>query len=233
MPRPQAQEATEFAGMAEHDLIAAALAGRRGAFAMIIQRHNQPLFRVARAILSDDAEAEDVVQETHVRAFAALHTFRGEARLLTWLTRIAVNEARARLRRRRRQGLPLDQVERAQVRGAEVVGFPGGQPMQNPETEAARAQIRLLLERAVDDLDEPFRLVFILREVEGCSVEETALLLDLLPETVRTRLHRARKQLRSRLHETLQSSMRGTFPFLGRRCADITERVLDRIGLTG
>lgn len=219
----------DFTRLSEAELIAEALAGRRGAFSTIMQRHNQPLFRVARGILADDAEAEDLVQETYVRAFAALDTFRGEASLLTWLTRIAINEARERLRRRKRQTLPLDQVDLAQAKGAEVVGFPGGQPMENPETAAARSQIRFLLERAVDDLDEPFRLVFILREVQGCSVEETAALLELRPETVKSRLHRARKQLRAALHERLESSMRGTFPFLGRRCARITETVLDRV----
>lgn len=219
----------DFTRLSEADLIAGALAGRRGAFSAIMQQNNQPLFRIARGIMADDTEAEDVVQETYVRAFAALDTFRGEASLLTWLTRIAINEARERLRRRKRQTLPLDQVDLAQARGAEVVGFPGGQPMENPETEAARSQIRLLLERAVDDLDEPFRLVFILREVQGCSVEETAALLELRPETVKTRLHRARQQLRAALHETLESSMRGTFPFLGRRCTRITETVLDRV----
>lgn len=219
----------DFAGLGEQELITLAIGGHRGAYQAIMQRHNQPLFRVARGILGDEAEAEDVVQETYVRAFAALADFRGEARLLTWLTRIAINEAQGRLRARVRQTLPLDQVDLAQAKGAEVVGFPGGQPMENPETQAARAQIRLLLERAVDGLSAPFRLVFILRDVEGCSIEETAALLDLRPETVKTRLHRARKELRTTLHETLESSIRGTFPFLGRRCERITETVLDRL----
>lgn len=221
--------ALDFASLSEPELIAHAISGLRGAFSTIMQRHNQPLFRVARGIVTDDAEAEDVVQETYVRAFAALGTFRGEASLLTWLTRIAINEARERLRRRKRQTVPLDQVDLAQASGAYIVTFPGGQPISNPETEAARAQIRLLLERAVDGLSEPFRLVFILRDVQGYSVEETATLLDIRPETVKTRLHRARKQLRTTLHETLETSMRGTFPFLGRRCERITETVLHRL----
>jgi len=221
--------ALDFASLSEPELIAHAISGLRGAFRTIMQRHNQPLFRVARGIVTDDAEAEDVVQETYVRAFAALGTFRGEASLLTWLTRIAINEARERLRRRKRQTVPLDQVDLAQANGAYVVTFPGGQPICNPEAEAARAQIRLLLERAVDGLGEPFRLVFILRDVQGYSVEETATLLDIRPETVKTRLHRARKQLRTALHETLETSMRGTFPFLGRRCKRITEIVLQKL----
>lgn len=221
--------ALDFAGMSEPALIGHAINGQRGAFRTIMQRHNQPLFRVARGIVTDDAEAEDVVQETYVKAFAALGVFRGEASLLTWLTRIAINEARARLRQSKRKTVPLDQVDLAQAKGGYIVTFPGGQPMENPETLAARAEIRLLLERAVDGLAEPFRLVFILRDVQGCSIEETAALLDVRPETVKTRLHRARKQLRAALHETLETSMRGTFPFLGRRCERITDTVLQRI----
>lgn len=222
--------ALDIAGMDEPTLIGHAIDGQRGAFGMIMQRHNQPLFRVARGIVTDDAEAEDVVQETYVKAFAALGDFRGEANLLTWLTRIAINEARARLRRRRRQTVPLDQVDLAQARSGYIVTFPGGQPMENPETLAAHAEIRLLLERAVDGLAEPFRLVFILRDVQGFSIEETAALLDIRPETVKTRLHRARKLLRAALRETLESSLRGTFPFLGQRCERITETVLLRMG---
>ena len=219
----------DYAAMAEGDLVALARRGVRDAFGAIMQRHNQPLFRVARGILPDDAEAEDVVQETYLRAFAAFGSFRGDASLLTWLTRVAINEARGRLRRRRRLMVDLDQVEEAQAKGAFVVAFPGGQPMENPEVEAARAQIRLLLEQAIDALPEPFRLVFILREIQEYSVEETAGLLRLRPETVKTRLHRARQRLRAMLDETLSSSMRGTFPFLGRRCQRITERVLMRL----
>lgn len=229
MERRLQDNALDFAGMSEPALIGHAINGQRGAFGTIMQRHNQPLFRIARGIVTDDAEAEDVVQETYVKAFAALGDFRGEASLLTWLTRIAINEARGRLRRRKRAAVPLDQVEAAQAKGAYIVAFPGGQPMENPEAEAARAEIRLLLERAVDALAEPFRLVFILRDVQGYSIEETAAMLDLRPETVRTRLFRARRLLRTELDETLASSMRGTFPFLGRRCARITERVLIRL----
>jgi RNA polymerase sigma-70 factor (ECF subfamily) len=104
--------------------------------------------------------------------------------------------------------------------------------MENPEAEAARAQIRLLIEQAVDTLPEAFRLVFILREVQDCSIEETAELLDIRPETVKTRLHRARRLLRSALEATLASAMRDTFPFLGRRCERVTETVLDRLSDT-
>ncbi|WP_297515185.1 RNA polymerase sigma factor [uncultured Caulobacter sp.] len=218
--------------MSEAELVSHVRRGVRDAFRVIMQRYNQPLFRVARGIVSDDAEAEDVVQESYFRAFAAFHTFRSESSLLTWLTRITINEARGRLRRRRRQMVDLDEVETAQATGALVVAFPGGRPMDNPEADAARAQIRLLIEQAVDSLAEPFRLVFILRDVQDCSIEETAERLGIRPETVKTRLHRARLQLRAALEETLASSIRDTFPFLGRRCERITETVLGRLSKT-
>ena len=222
--RPFACEA-----MSEAELVAGARRRERGAFRVIMQRHNQGLFRVARSIVADEAEAEDILQESYVRAFAALDGFRGASSLLTWLTRIVINEARGRLRRRRRATVELDQVETAQAAGAAVVAFPGGQAMDDPEAAIARAQIRLLIERAIDALPEPFRLVFILREVQECSVEETAELTGIRPETVKTRLHRARRLLRLALNETLASTMHETFPFLGRRCERITAAVLDRL----
>ena len=221
--------AIDYEAMTEVELVAHMRLGFRAAFRTIMQRYNQRLFRVARGIVSDDAEAEDIVQETYVRAFAAFATFRGDASLLTWLTRIAINEARGRLRRRRRQTVGIDQVDIAQVTGALVVSFPGGQPMTNPEAEAARTEIRHLIEQAIDTLPEAFRLVFILRDVQDCSIEETADLLNIRPETVKTRLHRARHRMRDALEDTLASAMQDTFPFLGTRCERITETVLGRL----
>lgn len=209
-------------------LATASQGGDREAFRLLMQRHNQQLFRVARSIVRDESEAEDVLQESYLRAYSALATFRGESTLLTWLTRIVINEARGRLRRRR-LSTTLDEIDTAQASGALVVAFPGGQAVANPEAEAARVEIRSLIERAVDTLPEAFRLVFILRDVQECSVEETAELLGLRPQTVKTRLHRARRQLREKLHETLASAMRDTFPFLGKRCEQIIARVLSRL----
>jgi len=206
-------------------LAARALAGDREAFRAIMQGCNQRLFRVARAIVGDDAEAEDVVQEAYVRAFAHLSSFRAEASLASWLTRIAINEARGRLRRRRRL-VELDAVERAQSQGAEIIMFPN---RPTPEADAARLQIRRLIEEAVDELPEAFRLVFLLREVEECSTEETAVQLGLKPETVKTRLHRARRLMRQALDQKLAASLADAFPFLGPRCARITETVLERL----
>lgn len=229
MQERRSESSLPFEAMSEAELVAQARRGERGAFRGIMQRHNQRLFRVARGIVAEDAEAEDIIQESYVRAFTALDAFRGESSLLTWLTRIVINEARGRLRRRRRATVDLDQVETAQAAGARVVAFPGGQAMEDPETVVARVQIRLLIERAIDDLPEPFRLIFILREVQDCTVEETADLTGIRPQTVKTRLHRARRLLRVALNDTLASTMHETFPFLGRRCERITVAVLDRL----
>lgn len=227
MPKAE-RRAADFDGMAEVTLLRHARRGEREAFRVIVQRHNQRLFRVARGIVADDAEAEDVLQESYVRAFAAIGSFRGESSLLTWLTRITINEGRGRLRRRRIQ-VDLDQIDAARAAGALVLAFPGGHTMEDPEAKAAQAETRLLIERAVDTLPEPFRLVFIMRDVQELSIEETADILDIRPETVKTRLHRARRMLRAALDDTLASAMRGAFPFLGRRCDRITEAVLARL----
>lgn len=206
----------------EIDLVRRAQRGERDAFRAIIQHANQRLYRVARSVVRDDAEAEDVVQETYARAFAAIGSFRGDAGILTWLTRITLNEARGRLRQRRRL-IGLSDLHG----GAEVVAFPT--PIDTPETDAARAEIRRLIERAIDELPEAFRTVFIMRDVQECNIEETALSLELKPDTVKTRLHRARRLLRRALAEKLAPAVTDAFPFLGERCKRITERVLERL----
>ena len=221
--------AVETLGDAE--LAALARQGDGAAFRAIMQRHNRRLYRVARAVLHDDGEAEDVVQETYVRAYAALGDFRGDSSLATWLTRIALNEALGRLRRRR----PTVDIETfASARPeARVIPFPLMSPDMDPEQAAARQDVRRLLERAIDALPEPFRIVFVLRDVEELSIEETAAQLGLRPETVKTRLHRARRQLREALDAELASALTEAFPFAGARCARITDAVLKRIGLPG
>ena len=216
--------------MADADLVPLLQRGDRGAFATVIQRHNQRLYRVARSVVRDDSEAEDIVQETYVRAFAAIGTFRGEAGLATWLTRIALNEALDRARRLR------PQVELAVVDAAEnrmegsMTSFrsPTG---ADPEQAAAQAEIRRLVESAVDELPAPFRSVFVMRDIEEMSIEETAAYLDLKPETVKTRLHRARRLLRDRLEDRLSAALSDSFPFRGPRCAGMTKAVLARLGL--
>jgi RNA polymerase sigma-70 factor (ECF subfamily) len=211
------------------ELAARAEQGDGGAFRLIVQRNNRRLFRLARSVVRDDSEAEDVVQETYARAAANLARFRGDARLSTWLARIALNEALGRLRRRR-PTVGVDAIDDTRERRGDVLMFPGVTATPDPETAAARAEVRRLLERAVDGLPDRFRLVFIMRDVEGMSVEETAEHLDLRPETVKTRLFRARQQLRRSLDATLASALTGAFPFDGERCGRFTERVLARLG---
>lgn len=218
----------DYAGMEEADLIARARSGERGAFRAIMQGGNQRLFRIARAVVDDDAEAEDVVQESYVRAFSNLAAFRGEASIYTWLTRIVLNEANGRLRRQRTQ-VGLEEVETIQNLGAHVLMFPSGAPASDPEADVARLEVRRILERAIDDLPNDFRLVFVMRDVEECSIAETAAALGIREETVKTRLHRARRQLRAALSERLASSVSEAFLFLGDRCERITEGALARL----
>ncbi|HEX4862408.1 MAG TPA: RNA polymerase sigma factor [Rhizomicrobium sp.] len=219
------QVALDYASMPEQALLEAARSGDRDAFRAIMQRFNQRLFRVARAVAGSDDEAEDVLQEAYLRAFSAIGDFRGDAGVGTWLTAIVLNEARGRLRRRR----PTTDLSVMEDFGVRVIPFPGLAETPDPEAETARAQMRRFLEQAIDALQEDFRLVFVLRDIEGCSVEETAAQLGLNPQTVRTRLFRARKSLREDLLAKLSGSIEGVFPFLGARCAAITERVMQRL----
>jgi RNA polymerase sigma-70 factor, ECF subfamily len=223
--------ATRLDGLDDRALVALARNRDAAAVRLIMQRHNRRLFRVARGVLHDEAEAEDVVQETYVRAFTHLDGFRGEAQLSTWLTRIALNEALGRLRRRRIT-VGLKDIDAINDQGeARVIYLPSARQDSDPEAAAARAQVRRLLERAVDELPDSFRMVFVLRDIEEMSTEETASHLGLRPETVKTRLHRARRLLRQSLDRTLSSAVSDTFPCAGVRCARITEAVLERLGL--
>ena len=199
------------------------------AFRLIMQRHNRRLYRVARGILGDDSEAEDIVQETYLRAFTHLDTFRGAARLSTWLTRIAVNEALGRLRQRRPL-FDLNVLDTMDDQGeAEVIFLPSAARDGGPEAAAARAQARRLLEEAIDRLPDAFRMVFMMREVEQMSVDETAFQLGLLAETVRTRLYRARRLLRQTLTRSFTTTLADAFPFDGARCERMTRTVLARL----
>ena len=219
------QAALDYAKMTEAALLRQARQGDRDAFRAIMQRCNQRLFRVARAVMRNDDEAEDVLQESYLRAFAGIGLFRGESGLMTWLTAITLNEARGRLRRRR----PTMDLEVMDEIGLRVIPFPGRAEAPNPEAEAVRSEVRRLLEQEIDALPEDFRIVFMLRDVEGCTVEETAAQLELNPQTVRTRLFRARQLLRQELVLKLSSGMEGVFPFLGARCTRIADRVLERL----
>lgn len=215
----------DFDGLGDAALVDMARRGRREAFLQVIRRCNQRLFRIARGVVHDDAEAEDVVQAAYVDAFEHLDAFRGDASVLTWLTRIVLNEARGRLRARR-PTVDIEHIEAAQGEAGRVLAFPARFGTEDPASSAARREIRRLLEHAIDDLPEHFRLVFLMREVEECTVEETAACLGLRPETVKTRLHRARRQLRAALHDALAPALGDAFPFLGVRCDRIAATVI-------
>ncbi|BAB53764.1 RNA polymerase ECF-type sigma factor [Mesorhizobium japonicum MAFF 303099] len=205
-------------------LVRRALARDAGAFRTIIKTHNQRLYRLARGILRNDAEAEDVVQEAYVRAFANLAAFRGDASLATWLSRIVINEALGRLRKRRRTVAMPESPE------AQVIRFPLN-PSDDPERTMAQRQILALVERATDSLPDIYRMVFVARVIEGLSMEETADLLGVRPETVKTRLHRARALLRKALDDEIGPVLLDAFPFAGRRCGRLTRAVMGRLGL--
>ena len=214
----------------EAQLVEAARRREPGAIRQIIRHQNRRLYRIARSILQDDSEAEDVQQEADARAFTSLDGFRGDARFGTWLARIVMNEALGRLRKRR-PTLELSAVNESAGANAQVIRFPNANPELDPETIMARREIHRLLERAIDELPEDFRTVLVARLVEGMSVEETAELLGILPETVKTRLYRARRLLRREMEDHLGPALGSTFPFAGRRCDRLTDTVLRRLGL--
>ncbi|WP_127599180.1 RNA polymerase sigma factor [Nitratireductor alexandrii] len=222
---------TEPAPADDADLVARARSGSEEAVRLLVRKNNRLLFRLARGFVHDDAEAEDVVQETYVRAFSRLDGFRGEAAVSTWLSRIAINEAVGRLRKRRPMA-DLAELETgaAGPAGDNVVMFPIVPSAPDPETETAREQIRATLERAVDMLPPAFRTVFILRDVEGMSTEETAAHLSIRPETAKTRLHRARRLLKRAIEKELSASFADLFPFDGDRCAHMADKVIERLG---
>jgi len=216
-------------GAAEAELVARARARDEPAIRAIMQANNRRLYRLARGILRNDSEAEDVVQETYVRAFTQLDQFRGESSLSTWLSRIAINVSLGRLRRQRPvvewTSLPPGALE------AQIIQFPQSAPSEDPEKSMAQRQIRHVVEHAIDELPENFRIVFITRVIEGMTIEETADILGLRPETVKTRLHRARTMLRDNVEAKIGPVLLDAFPFAGQRCERLTEAVLRRLRL--
>ncbi|SDA66333.1 RNA polymerase sigma factor [Mesorhizobium qingshengii] len=220
---PAVSTAAPSAASGDMHLVRRALARENGAFRAIMKAHNQRLYRIARGVVRNDSEAEDIVQEAYVRAFASLGTFRGDSSLATWLSRIVINEALGRLRKRRRTvAMPEPQ--------AEIIQFPLN-PSDDPERTMAQRQILKLVEQATDSLPDVYRTVFVARVIEGLSIEETADLLGVRPETVKTRLHRARALVRKALDDQIGPVLLDAFPFAGRRCERLTSAVMRRLGL--
>ncbi len=218
---------TPPASLSDPELATRVASGDRDAIRHMLKRHNQTLFRTARAILRDDAEAEDAVQEAYMKAIAAIGDFRNDAKLSTWLVRIVVNEALGRLRRSKRAAevIPLAGDLPSYDEGPEAADDEGS----TPETLAVRGEMRRIMEARIDALPESFRAVFVLRGVEELTVEETAAALGIPDATVRTRFFRARSLLRDSLSRDLDIALGDAFHFAGERCDRITEAVMSRL----
>ena len=195
-----------------------------------MQTHNRRLYRIARSILRNNADAEDAGQEAYVSAFTNLASYRGEATLKSWLSRIVINKSLGRIRQKR-SSIDLATFEERQSE-AQIIQFPQSTPNDDPERTMAQRQIIQLVERATDNLPEAFRLVFVTRVIEGMSVEETSELLGTKPETVKTRLHRARQLVRDQLEKEIGPVLMDAFPFAGSRCERMTEAVMKRLGFS-
>src|SRR5579883_2077851 len=202
------------------------LAGDSVAFALLMRRYNRRLYRLARAIVANDAEAEDALQEAYLNAFRCLRQFRGESSLGTWLSRLVVNECLARMRRSERRQNVIPMI--SSPADHEIEAVPSDEA-GSPDAATDRAQMRAILERRIDALPEAFRAVFALRSIEELSVEETAECLGIPAETVRSRHFRAKSLLREALAREIDLAERSVWEFAGERCDRIVARVLCRI----
>lgn len=209
--------------LSDEQVVTRVLGGQTALFEVLMRRHNERIYRAARAILRDESEAEDVMQQAYVNAYTHLRQFDGRSKFSTWLTRIAVNEALARARRRGRY-TTIDEDESAVV---EMPGTLGGTP--DPERLAISHELGVLVESAIDRLPDGTREVFMLRQVEGMSTEEVANALDVSEAVVKTRLSRARGAIRRDLLEHAGLAASNTFRFLRPRCDRVVSAVLSRI----
>ena len=214
------------AGLSDTELVARILAGHCELFEIVMRRHNQQLYRAARAILRDEAEVEDVLQQAYLNVFAHLEQFEARSQLSTWLTRIVINEACAR-RRRSQRNAPSTPAAESLVPSSALDGVASGLP--SPEHQAYAGELQRVLEEAVDALPEPYRVVFMLRDVEGMSTSETGTVLELGAEAVKTRLHRARAMLRRAVAARVGAAAPGTFQFRVPRCDRVVHGVLRRL----
>src|SRR5215510_2593023 len=230
MPEPNATRVADSTVLGDAQLVQLALQRDGTAFRTIMQRHNRRLYRMARAVVADDSEAEDVVQEAYGRAFTNLDHFRCDSSLATWLSCIVLNDVFVRLLRHRAT-VDLGTIENQLPSQAQIIPFPTSQ--LDPERTMAQREIQRLVEHAIDDLPEAFRIVLVARTIEGMSVDETAELFGLRAETVKTRLHRARALLKDALRKHVDSALTDAFPFEGQRCERMTSAVLQRFGLPG
>jgi RNA polymerase sigma-70 factor (ECF subfamily) len=229
MQQPKPRTGSEPTAADDAALVARIVGGDRAAFEQLMRRHNTALFRTARAILRDDADAEDALQEAYLAAYRHLGEFRGDAQLATWLTRIVINQALGRLRARRRDNVVELLGDSAHETTPAMERAMDDEQVESAEAGAQRAQLRRLLERKIDELPLAFRTAFVLREVEEMTIEEAAQSLSIPPATVRTRVFRARALLRASLAEEMDVATHDVFAFAGARCDRIVAGVLQRL----
>lgn len=210
----------------DEEVVARVLGGEAALYELLMRRHNQRLYRVARAILRDNDEAEDVMQDTYVRAYQSLASFEGRAKFSTWLTRIAVHEAIARSRKRNR----FESLDSTDAAHGGVMDS-ATSSIRSPEHEAYDRELAHVLEKALLTLTEEHRLVFMLRDIEGMSTEETAQCLNVTQENVKVRLHRAHAKLRKQLYEAVGATTARCFEFHAVRCDRVVQGVFTVLGL--
>jgi RNA polymerase sigma-70 factor (ECF subfamily) len=223
-----AKAATSQEPLSDEEVVARVLAGQTAMFEIVMRRHNQRLYRVARSILRNDGEAEDVMQDAYVRAYEHLDQFAGRAKFSTWLTRIAVHEALAR----RHRGNRYQELEPESERNGDPMDrFASLEP--NPEQQASNSEVRRLLEEAVENLPDAYRTIFVLRDVEEMSTTDTANILEITEENVKVRLHRARALLRKGLYTRAGMERKEAFNFHAVRCDRVVKNVFERIQKQG
>ena len=203
--------------MTDAEIVERVRAGETALFEILMRRHNQRIYRVARAVIKDEADTEDVMQQAYINAFTHLSQFQDRSQFSTWLTRITVHEALARRRKWKPEETSEDVMETLTS------------PQPDPERQAYAAELRRVLEAAVDSLPETYRLVFMLRDIEGLSTSETAAGLELGDEAVKTRLHRARAMVRSAITERIGASTAEVFAFQAPRCDRVVAAVMAEI----
>jgi RNA polymerase sigma-70 factor (ECF subfamily) len=203
----------------DEEIVARIVAGESALFELLMRRHNQRVYRAVRAVLASDEDAEDVMQQAYLNAYTHLRQFAGEARFTTWLTRIAVNEA---LARRRRGAFFVQGDEEMTMRLPDV-------KTPDPERHAVASELRAVMEREIAALPESFRMVFVMREVEGLSTTETAAVLGVSDDLVKTRLHRARATLRDNLFRSAGVTLDTLFAFGNARCDRVVAEVMSRL----
>jgi RNA polymerase sigma-70 factor, ECF subfamily len=221
------QTATPPSSLTDAEIVARVRGGDRALFEILMRRHNQRIYRVARAVVKDEVEVEDVMQQAYVNAYTHLHQFEERSRFSTWLTRITLNEAFGR--RRKLQAESMARVPPGMAEDADTVMDTITSPQPDPERQAYAQELSRVLEEAVDALPETYRTVFMLRDIEGLSTSETGEGLGLGEEAVKTRLHRARAMIRRTVTARLGDVAAGTFQFHAPRCDRVVAAVLSRI----